>query len=342
MMHKSYFGISAFFSAISLFAGAGNDLPRIILDTDFRSDCDDAGALAMLHAMADNGECELLGVMASTTGPDIVAAIGAINAHYGRPALPVGLYDGHDETGPDDYCPVLADPERYNSKVTNATAPSSTSLYRRLLRDAPDNSVTLVVIGGQSCIHGLLRSGADAGDDRTGSELVWAKVRELVLMGGRFENSDQGGDWNVNLDVKAAQSVARDWPTQIVYSGAEIGTPIMTGARLADPDANPVAMAYKLHRGTEGGKGVIGNRPSWDQTAVYYAVRGVQFRGRTVWHRTGPVRVDFSDQGVTLFAPVSQGNRFYLEQVMGVDETARIIEDLMTQSPKESVAPGAS
>ena len=44
---------------------AASDPPLIILDTDFRSDVDDAGSLALLNALADLGECELIGVVAS-------------------------------------------------------------------------------------------------------------------------------------------------------------------------------------------------------------------------------------------------------------------------------------
>ncbi|HEV8248295.1 MAG TPA: hypothetical protein VGP93_21110, partial [Polyangiaceae bacterium] len=47
----------------ALGAGAG---PAIIFDTDMGPDIDDAGALAVLHALADNGEAKLLAVMIST------------------------------------------------------------------------------------------------------------------------------------------------------------------------------------------------------------------------------------------------------------------------------------
>jgi hypothetical protein len=32
---------------------------KIIFDTDMHTDCDDAGALAILHTLADKGECEI-------------------------------------------------------------------------------------------------------------------------------------------------------------------------------------------------------------------------------------------------------------------------------------------
>ena len=39
---------------------------RIILDVDLAEDVDDAGALAVLHALADRGEAEILGILVSS------------------------------------------------------------------------------------------------------------------------------------------------------------------------------------------------------------------------------------------------------------------------------------
>jgi hypothetical protein len=67
--------------------------PSIILDTDMLTDCDDAGALALLHALADNGEARILGVVLN--GQDVHgkhgAVVSAINHYYGRGDLPIGV-----------------------------------------------------------------------------------------------------------------------------------------------------------------------------------------------------------------------------------------------------------
>ncbi len=331
--------VACILGALFLPAATTVAVPRIILDTDMRGDCDDAGALGMLHALADNGECEILGVMASTTGPHVVGAIAAINAYYGRPYLPVGLYDGEGTHGGDDYAPVVGDPAWFPAHLCNDTAPDSTTLYRRLLYEAPDNSVSIVVIGGQPCVYELLQSEADHEGDgsinMTGAELAEAKVKELVLMAAHFTNPDHR-EWNVILDVVAAQTVARDWPGTIVFSGFEIGHVIRTGARLQAPQTNPVAMSYKLYRGTDGGQGVIGDRMSWDQTAVYYAVRGLEHEGQSIWGLAGPVSVSYTDEGHTRFEEVSEGNRFYFTQEMDIEATEKLIEDLMVQPPRVS------
>ena len=65
---------------------------KIILDTDMASDCDDAGALAVLNVLADRGEAKILAVV--TNGKDLsnasAAAVDVINTYYGRPNIPIG------------------------------------------------------------------------------------------------------------------------------------------------------------------------------------------------------------------------------------------------------------
>ena len=64
---------------------------KIIFDTDIHTDCDDAGAMAVLHALADRGECEILAMMCSTKDPFSAPVIDVINTYYGRPDIPIGI-----------------------------------------------------------------------------------------------------------------------------------------------------------------------------------------------------------------------------------------------------------
>ncbi len=58
--------------------------PVIIFDTDMGSDVDDAGALALLHRLADLGEVELAGVIFSSGKNRFgVGVCDAINTWYG-------------------------------------------------------------------------------------------------------------------------------------------------------------------------------------------------------------------------------------------------------------------
>ena len=65
---------------------------KIFFDTDMETDCDDAGALAVLHSLADRGECEILATVVSVKDPASVATVDAINTYRGRPdPFPLGL-----------------------------------------------------------------------------------------------------------------------------------------------------------------------------------------------------------------------------------------------------------
>jgi hypothetical protein len=69
---------------------------KIIYETDMESDVDDAATLAMLHILADAGECEILAVMHNTSDDYGVGVIDAINTYYGRGDLPIGAYKSDD------------------------------------------------------------------------------------------------------------------------------------------------------------------------------------------------------------------------------------------------------
>ncbi len=52
----------------------------VILDTDMDSDVNDVGALAVLHALANNGEAEILGVIVTSDGMHTPLCADAIMA----------------------------------------------------------------------------------------------------------------------------------------------------------------------------------------------------------------------------------------------------------------------
>ena len=54
----------------------------IILDTDIGPDCDDVGAISVLHALANNGETEILGIMCCTSSQWGAPCINAIKTYY--------------------------------------------------------------------------------------------------------------------------------------------------------------------------------------------------------------------------------------------------------------------
>ena len=102
----------------------------IIFDTDMDTDCDDVGALAVLHALADLGECEILATPVSSRYAYAAPCTAAINRYYGRGGLPVGAPKG-DGAGVDRtfrYAKPIAVrfPTRFE---TNADAPDAVAVY---------------------------------------------------------------------------------------------------------------------------------------------------------------------------------------------------------------------
>ena len=73
-------------------------IPRLIIDTDFETDCDDAGALAVAHKLADENIIELAAVNASVNSPLPALGVAAFNAAFGRRNLPVGCNTSSADT----------------------------------------------------------------------------------------------------------------------------------------------------------------------------------------------------------------------------------------------------
>ncbi len=243
----------------------------VIFDTDMGPDYDDVGALALLHAFADMGEAHILATVACTRYEGVASVIQLINTYFGRPDLPVGV--------PKDYGLMLRDWQHWTDTLRqqyphtlreNAAASSAMEVYRKVLADQPDQSVTLITVGFMSNIAALLQSAPDHFSDLDGKTLVAKKVKEMVSMAGRFP---KGREFNVQEDVTSALLVLRDFPRPVTFSGYEIGEKVLTGLSLIrKPQPSPVHKAYSIAipMSEEDRNG----RMSWDQTAVWVAVRG--------------------------------------------------------------------
>ena len=297
---------------------------RLILDTDMSGDCDDAGALALIHALADRGECTLLAVVTNRKDKTnaSAAAVDAINTYYGRPGIPIGTDKAGgvalQRTSP--YAAALRDgfPNRIGP---DDRAPDAFDIYRRALAAQPDGSVTICSIGALSNLAELWRRAPG---------LVRQKVRRLVVMAGQFPRSPRP-ETNAAIHPAATKLVAEQWPTEIVWHGWEVGNALITGAALKQtPATNPVRRAYELK---PFGKrpAIEGGQPSWDQGAALYAVRGPE---PALWEvvRGGRVRAD--DQANTTWEPDSASRHAYVKIQGDPAKLAAVIEALMAQPPK--------
>lgn len=113
---------------------------RIIYDTDMDTDCDDAGALAILHALADRGEAEILATVVSSRYPWSVPCVEAINRYYGRAELPIGApKTAWADTGRrgSRYAKQISGQFATRLK-SNDDAPDAVDVYRRVLARKED------------------------------------------------------------------------------------------------------------------------------------------------------------------------------------------------------------
>jgi hypothetical protein len=264
--------------AVAAGAPAGEAPVRLILDTDMDSDCDDVGALAMLHAMADDGEVELLAAMASSHHAWSAPCIDAINTWYGRPDIPIGVPKGNAAQSASKFAKPIA--ERFPHDLPSAEqAEDAVKLYRRILMAQPDRSVVIVTIGDLTNIADLLRLPAE-GAQPAGLDLVRAKVRLWACMGGNFIGRPAHDDLklsnnNFTGDKAGSLYAIQHWPVRLVFVGREIGSVpsgLKVGARLKQlPAEHPVRVAYEAYFGGE-----ARDRHVADQTAVLFAVRGLR------------------------------------------------------------------
>jgi len=298
----------------------------IVFDTDIGSDCDDAGAVAVLHALADRGEAKILGMASCSLNPFSAAALDAINTYYGQSGIPIGTIKG-ELIGPpvhSSYVEYLA--KNFPNKLRSAeNAPDAVALYRRILAKQPDGSVVFVAVGWLTNLRNLLRSGPDEHSRLSGRELVKRKVKMLVDMGPRIQPPGKG--WNFEQEPASAREVVNDWPTPIVFSPKEICW-AMTGGRLNEtPSTNPVRKAYELWFAKHG-KGET-TRHSADLTAVLYAVRGLG----SYWTLAGEGRLEVREDGYSEWRSGPVSNHSYLVKKMPFEELAGVLDALMIQSP---------
>lgn len=281
---------------------------RVIFETDMCTDVDDVGALAVLHALADNGEVEILAISYNEVHPSGAGTICAINTWYNRGDIPIGIYKG-DLADPDESSYLDGIAANFPHDLPTDPTPSSLELYLQVLSEQQDNSVTIISVGFLNNLYDLLKANPD---------LVAQKVTELVVMAVVVDDPYN----TVRHDqVDKSEYVIHNWPTRLVIS--EYGESVYTGVRLGEtPAENPVREAYYRRF-----NGQYRGRSSWDQIAVLYGVRGLSDYFTEVTDGTGRLSNGYEWK-------MKDGFRSYLEVRLSDSEFVRIVEDLMIKPPR--------
>lgn len=308
------------------------ELPvKIIFDTDIGPDYDDVGAMAMLHAMADKGECTILATISSNKFKHTAAVLDILNTYFKRPALPVGVVRGNaaDIGAIQKWDSMLV--TKYPHDLTqNSDAEDAVTLYRKLLANAPDHSITIVTVGFFTNMSNLLNSSPDKFSSLSGKELVSKKIKQLVSMAGCFDHRmGNFKEFNVKIDAPASQNVFDNWPGKIVFSGFEIGAGIHTGLPIVNSSItkSPVkdVFAWSIPMDPQDKNG----RMSWDETAVLFAVRGAANyfdlkEGKIIGKPDGNNGWDEKQKG-----------HYYLVQKMPIPDIERVIDELIMHPPRK-------
>ncbi len=310
----------------------------IIFETDMGNDVDDAWALDMLHKYADEGKARLLAVMLNKEGVDPCRYVELMNTWYGRPRIPIGHAQRERksmEVMP-NFTTAVANMKAedgtplYPHTISSLTdTPDAVTLYRRLLSKQKDHSVTIVSVGFSGNLAALLHTGADRYSPLSGRELVARKVASLVVMAGHITDPNYA-EYNVVNDIPSCREVFASWPTEIVVTPFEVGLAAkLPGACLRDD------FGWTAHHpvldGVMAARGKYEDYPTWDMTAVLYAVEGCA--GYFTLSLPGTITV--TERGCTHYQADSRGHHRYLacdhnQQPLLVQH----MRDLVARKPK--------
>ncbi len=310
------------------------EAPGLIFDTDICGDCDDVLALGMIHALQSRGACKLLAVTASVDNDLAAPFVDAVNTFYGRGDIPIGVVGKGGVVEQSKYLGLVEQKEpdgrfRYpHNLLSGKDAPPATQVLRKVLAAQANHSVVIVQVGFSTNLARLLDSGPDEYSPLAGVDLVNRKVKLLSLMAGAFQPIDGNQnfqEYNVMRDIPSFQKLTASWPTPMVFSGFEIGVALPYPATSIERDYgyvphHPLAEAYIHYIPPPH------NRPTWDLTAVLFAVHGdrgyfdVSPRGRATINKDGSCR----------FEDTSLGSHSYL--ILRPEQRPRVLEALVQLS----------
>ena len=287
---------------------------KIILGTDWWTDCDDAVALRLICRALKDETIQLLGIGVNGCMEFSVASLKGFLKAEGVEGISVGIdLDATDFGGNPPYQKRLA--ETFCPDVCNLDAEDAVRLYRRILASEKDK-LEIIEIGYPQVLANLLKSGADDISEKSGLELVSEKVSKFWMMAGKW---DADGEKENNFCRNSRSRVAGKefcdlCPIPVTFLGWEIGYGVITGGYLKEND--------HLHKvlcdhGSEKG------RHSWDpmlvlmaligdeETAGYRMVNGTA----SVDEQTGANYFETNENGRHKFVIKNHENGYYEEQI---------------------------
>lgn len=282
----------------------------VFLDTDIGPDCDDAAALAILLQLCREGYANIVGITHCTGSPYGLGTIDAICREFDV-QVPLGTCNNPDflsDGSALSYTPTVC--ARFaNGYPPDKSQPDAVDAFVRAMEGATENSVTMITIGPLNNLARYLT-------EPRARSLMDRCVRRIVMMAGSFVGDMV--EWNVQMDVKAMQTVVNEWKKGLILCPFEAAVDVPAGAPLALYPDNPVKTAYILHNN--------GNltRSAWDLVTVACAV----LEETEPFTMSAPGILTVSDTGLTRLSENATGNCSIIRK-NGTAEQARVWIDTM-------------
>ncbi len=292
-------------------------IPNIIFDTDLGNSTDDVLAMHAMFSAREEGLCNVVGVMGDRQFGKAKDLLDRFLHYYNADDVPLGFVDGENQYF--ELIPYYQLIDSLKSDGTPLFEPSGIplserlpawKLYRKLLSEAADNSITIVCVGMLTNLGLLLDSPADEFSPLTGSELVEKKVKVLELMAGCFTSvplryTKSGTvckfievEYNIGGDIPLAQKVIHGWPGKINVFPLEEGLhfPSNHDAILEQYKWQPDSPIYQIYsRYDEWEKGDVGQY-LWDLITMLHAIFP-----QNVFMDSTPGYIYVEDSGRTIF-----------------------------------------
>ena len=290
---------------------------KLMIGTDWWTDCDDAVAMRLLCRAHIRGEIELLGIAINACMEHSVASLKAFLTAEGMGNVELGIdHTAVDFGGAPPYQARLA---KRMPCMSNTDVGDAVRLYRSILVSTA-GKLEIVEIGYLQVISALLQSRPDDISDKSGMELFSEKVSKCWVMAGKW---DADGEKENNFCRNARSRIAgRDFcelcPVPVTFLGWEVGFGVLSGGALTPGDHLYDVLADH---------GSLGGRHSWDPMLVQMALIGDETQAgyETV---SGRASVD-AQTGANYFTKVPDGPHKYVVKKFGNDYYQKQIDDCL-------------
>ncbi|MBO7055691.1 MAG: nucleoside hydrolase [Bacteroidales bacterium] len=195
----------------------------IIIDTDLGSSTDDVATICMAYSYMRQGRAKLLGIVVDRIGEQNAVFADVLNTYFGFPDIPIGLCRNGVEN-PQIFTDYAHIAEKKRADGSPLFARSQTifeddyKVYRKILASQPDNSVTVLSIGFLTSLANLLTSSPDEYSQLDGVSLVAKKIKRIIVMGGKFDEADKTGEYNIMQSGRFARVFFDLLPKEIPVS----------------------------------------------------------------------------------------------------------------------------